>query len=83
MPFNNNHIVVLVSEKDKIYIPLFTDEKQIKDIEYTRLDKVKLDVVIKDIYETSNYHAISINPYTNNYVMNKKLIEIFCVLKWL
>jgi len=81
LPFNNNHIVVLVSEKDKIYIPLFTDEKEIKDIEYKRLDKVKLDVVIKDIYETSNYHAISINPYTDNYVMNKKLIEIFCVLK--
>lgn len=81
LPFNNNHIVVLVSEEDKNYIPLFTDEKQIKDIKYTRLDKVKLDVVIKDIYKTSNYHAISINPYTNNYVMNSNLIEIFSVLK--
>ncbi len=80
LPFNNNHIVVLVSEEDKIYIPLFTDEKQIKDVEYTRLDKVKLDVVIKDIYKTSNYHAVSINPFTNNYVINKKLIEIFSVL---
>lgn len=80
LPFNDNHIVVLVSEEDKIYIPLFTDEKQIKDVEYTRLDKVKLDVVIKDIYKTSNYHAISINPFTNNYVMSRKLIEIFSVL---
>lgn len=81
LPFNNNHIVVLVSEEDKIYIPLFTDEKEIKDIKYTRLDKVKLDIVIKDIYKTSNYNAISINPYTNNYIMDKKLIEIFSVLK--
>jgi len=81
LPFNDNHIVVLVSEDDKIYIPIFTDEKQIKNIEYTRLDEVKLDIVIKDIYKTSNYHAISINPYTNNYVMSKKLIEIFNVLK--
>lgn len=80
LPFNDNHIVVLVSEEDKIYIPLFTDEKQIKDIKYTRLDKVKLDVVIKDIYKLSNYHAISINPYTNNYVMNEKLIGIFSLL---
>lgn len=77
LPFNGNHIVVLISEEDKIYIPLFTDEKQIKDIEYTRLDNVKLDVVIKDIYRTSNYYAISINPYTNDYVMSNKLIEIF------
>ena len=80
LPFNNNHIVILVSEEDKIYIPLFTDEKEIKDIEYTRLDKVKLNVVVKDIYKTSNYHAVSINPFTNNYVINKKLIEIFSVL---
>lgn len=80
LPFNNNHIVVLVSDEDKIYIPLFTDEKQIKYIEYTRLDKVKLNVVIRDIYKKSNYHAISINPYTNNYILSKKLIEIFSVL---
>lgn len=80
LPFNDNHIVVLVSEEEKIYIPLFTDEKQIKDIKYTRLDKVKLDVVIKDIYKLSNYHAISINPYTNNYVMSNKVIDIFNVL---
>lgn len=79
LPFNNKHIVVLISEEDKIYIPLFTDEKQINNIKYTQLDKVKLDVVIKDIYKTSNYHAISINPYTNNYVMSKKLIDIFRV----
>lgn len=80
LPFNDNYIVVLVSEEDKICIPLFTDEKEIKDIKCTRLDKVKLDVVIKDIYRTSNYYAISINPYTNNYVMSRKLIEIFSVL---
>jgi len=72
---------VLVSEEDKTYIPIFTDEKQIKDIKYTRLDKVKLDIVIKDIYKTSNYNAISINQYTNNYIMDKKLIEIFSMLK--
>jgi len=80
LPFNDNHIVVLVSEEDEIYIPLFTDEKQIKDIKYTRVDKVKLDVVIKDIYKTNKYHAISINPYTANYVMNEKIIDIFSVL---
>lgn len=83
LPFNDKNIVILVSEEDKIYIPLFTGEKQIKDIKYTRLDKVKLDVVITDIYKTSNYHAISINPYTNNYIMSKKLIEIFNALKYL
>lgn len=80
LPFNSNHIVVLVSEENKTYIPLFTDEKEIKDIEYTRLDKVKLDIVIKDIYKTSNYHAISINPFTNNFILNNKLVEIFGVL---
>jgi len=81
LPFNNNnHIVVLVSEEDKIYIPLFTDEKEIKDIKYTRLDKVKLDIVIKDIYKISNYHAISINPFTDDFILNNKLIEIFSVL---
>ena len=80
LPFNDNHIVVLVSEEDEIYIPLLTDKKQIKNIKYTRLDKVKLNVVIKDIYKTSKYYAISINPYTNNYVMTRKLIDIFSVL---
>ena len=80
LPFNDNHIVVLVSEEDEIYIPLFADEKQIKNIKYTRLDKVKLNVVIKDIYEKSDYHAISINPFTINYIINGKLIDIFSVL---
>lgn len=80
LPFNNNHIVVLVSEKDKIYIPLFTDDKQIKNIEYTRLDKVKLNVIIKDIYKTSKYYAISINPYTHDFIMNEKIINIYSVL---
>lgn len=80
LPFNSNHIVVLVSEEKKTYIPIFTDEKQIKDIKYTRLDKVKLDVVIKDIYKTSKHHAISINPFTDDFILNSKLIGIFSAL---
>lgn len=77
LPFDNNYIVVLVSEEDKTYIPLFTDEKQIKDIKYTRLDKVKLDVVIRDIYKSGRYYAISINPFTDDFILNSKLIEMF------
>lgn len=80
LPFNDNHIGVLYTDEDKIYIPLFTEEKHIKNIEYTRLDKVKLEVVIKDIYKKGNYHAISINPYTHDFIMNEKIIDIFSIL---
>ena len=80
LPFNDNHIVVLVSEEDKTYIPLFTDEKEIKDIKYTRLDKVKLDIVIRDIYNKGNYYAISIDPYTHDFIMNSKLIDLYNIL---
>ncbi len=78
LAFNNNHLCELEIEKDKRYIPLFTDEKEIpKDFEHTRLDKVKLDVVIRDIYSLGYYHAISINPYNDDFIMNKEAIELF------
>lgn len=80
LPFNNNYVIVLTTDEGKSYIPLFTDKKQIKNIEYTRLDKVKLEVVINDIYKKSDYYAISINPSTHDFIMNEKVINIYCVL---
>ena len=51
-------------------------KKQTSGLIYTRLDKVKLEIVIKDIYSLGKYHAISINPFTNDFILNKKMIGI-------
>lgn len=78
LAFNGNHLIELYTDEGKKYIPLFTDKEEIKeDVEYTRLDKVELDVVIRDIYSLGYYHAISINPYTQDFIMNKELIELY------
>ena len=76
IPFNNNHLIELYTSDNKIYIPLFTSIKQTSGLIYTRLDKVKLEIVIKDIFSLGKYYAISINPFTNDFILNKKLIYI-------
>lgn len=76
IPFNNNHLIELYTSDNKLYIPLFTSKKQTSGLIYTRLDKVKLEIVIKDIYSLGKYHAISINPFTNDFILNKKMIGI-------
>ena len=68
IPFNNNHLIELYTSDDKIYIPLFTSIKQTSGLIYTRLDKVKLEIVIKDIFSLGKYYAISINPFTNDFI---------------
>ena len=74
LAFNGNHLLEMVAG-DKTYIPLFTDEEEVNTI-YTRLDKVKLGIVIKDIYSIGKYHAITINPHTNDFIIGKNLIRI-------
>lgn len=76
IPFNNNHLIELYTSENKLYIPLFTSIKQTSGLIYTRLDKVKLEIVIKDIYSLGKYHAISINPFTHDFILNKKMIDI-------
>ena len=80
IPFNNNHLIELYTSDNKIYIPLFTNIKQIGGLIYTRLDKVKLEIVIKDIFSLGKYHAISINPFTDDFILNKKMISILVTL---
>lgn len=81
MPFNEDKIIYIETEEMKKYIPLFTNETQINEnIKYTRLDRVRLDIVIKDIYNKSDYYAITINPYTNDFIMNRKMIDIYTTI---
>lgn len=80
IPFNNNHLIELYTSDNKIYIPLFTNIKQTGGLIYTRLDKVKLEIVIKDIFSLGKYHAISINPFTDDFILNKKMISILVAL---
>ena len=80
LPFNENRIVYLETNENKKYIPLFTSVNHVKELEYTRLDSVKLDIVIRDIFN-SNYHAITINPYTFDFIMNRKMIEVYEIYK--
>lgn len=80
LPFNENHLIELDAE-DKVYIPLFSDEKQLKDLKYTRLDKVKLKTVICDIYSLKKYHGISINPYSHDFVIDEKMVNFIQVIR--
>lgn len=76
LAFNENRIVYLETDENKKYIPVFTSIKHVKNIEYTRLDSVKLDIVIRDIFN-DNYHAITINPYTDDFIMNRSMLDFY------
>lgn len=78
--FNQNHLIELYTEENKRYIPVFTSQDQLSGLSYTRTDNVKLETVIKDIYSLGYYHAIAINPFTTDFIMNEKLIKIFLTL---
>ena len=78
--FNDNHLIELYTAEKKRYIPLFTALDQLSGLNYTRIDSVKLETVIKDIYSLGYYHAIAINPFTSDFIMNEKLIKIFSIL---
>lgn len=80
IPFNNNHLIELYTSDNKLYIPLFTGIKQTSGLIYTRLDKVKLEIVIKDIFSLGKYHAISINPFSHDFILNKKMIDIVKII---
>lgn len=78
--FNDNHLIELCTVENKRYIPLFTALDQLSGLNYTKIDSVKLETVIKDIYSLGYYHAIAINPFTTDFIMNEKLIKIFFVI---
>lgn len=78
--FNDNHLIELYTDEKKRYIPVFTSQDQLAGLSYTRIDNVKLETVIKDIYSLGYYHAIAINPFTTDFIMNEKLIKIFSAL---
>lgn len=80
LPFNGNHLIEL-DAGDKVYIPLFSDEKQLLDLKYTRLDKVKLEIVIRDIYSQNKYHAIAINPYTHDFIIGEKMVDFIQAIR--
>ena len=78
--FNDNHLIELYTDEKKRYIPMFTSLNQLAGLSYTRIDNVKLKTVIQDIYSLGYYHAITINPFTTDFIMNEKLIKIFFVI---
>ena len=75
-PFSGDHFLYVLTDEEHKYIALFTNENKIKNMEYTRVDKVKLKTIIEDIYDKGGYYAISINPYTEDFIINKKIIEL-------
>jgi len=75
LPFNDNHLVELIAGNNT-YIPLFTSKSQITDLNYTRLDTVKLEVVVRDIFKNPKFHAITINPFTHDFIITNNTINL-------
>ena len=46
---NDNHLIELYMDENKRYIPVFTTQDQLSGLNYTRINKIKLETVIKDI----------------------------------
>ena len=80
LAFNNNSLVELETSDNLVYIPIFTSENELDNIKYTRIDKVKIRVIIDDIFSLNKYHAITINPYSDDFIMNRKFIDIYNVI---
>lgn len=79
LAFNGNHLLELEAGT-KIYIPLFTSKQELKEMEYTRLDKVKIMTVVEDIYSMGKYYAITINPYTDDFIIGKSMIKLMSII---
>ena len=80
LAFNNNSLVELETSDNLVYIPIFSSENELDNIKYTRIDKVKIRVIIDDIFSLNKYHAITINPYSDDFIMNRKFIDIYNVI---
>ena len=77
--FNNDFLTELTAD-NKLYIPLFTSVSEIKGIKYTRIDSVNIGVIIRDIYSLRKYHAISINPYSDDLIITDSMIKIIKII---
>ena len=74
-----NLLVPLKEDKIVIknnYILLYTQRNQIKNIIYDKLNRTKLDKVIKELYN-ENYKGIIINPDTEDFILEESLINIY------
>lgn len=78
LPFKDDKLIYIQYDKNKD-IQAFTQRNQISDdLKYDKLERAKLDKIIKEIYlKDSSFKEIRINPQTNDFVLNKTLIEIY------
>lgn len=77
LPFHNNNLILKENDLNEIYIPLFTSYDELSEVpKCNRLDKVDIETIIRDIYDKGEYHAITINPDTDDFILVDRIIDI-------
>ena len=76
LPMNDNKVVFVTDSENHNYIPLFTSASEENELKHTSYDVVKVEKIIKEIYDLGKFDSIVINPYTDDIIIGKKSVEL-------
>lgn len=76
LPMNGNKVVFMTDSENHNYIPLFTSTSEENELNHTSYDVVKVEKIIREIYDLGKFDSIVINPFTDDVIIGKKSVEL-------
>lgn len=76
LPMNGNKVVFMTDSENHNYIPLFTSTSEENELNHTSYDVVKVEKIIREIYDLGKFDSIVINPYTDDVIIGEKSVEL-------
>lgn len=76
LPMNGNEVVFMTDSENHNYIPLFTSTSEENELMHTSYDVVKVEKIIKEIYDLGKFDSIVINPFTDDIIIGEKSVEL-------
>lgn len=76
LPMNGNKVVFMTDSENHNYIPLFTSTSEESELKHTSYDVVKVEKIIREIYDLGKFDSIVINPFTDDVIIGKKSVEL-------
>ncbi len=76
LPMNGNRVVFMTDSENHNYIPLFTSTSEENELNHTSYDVVKVEKIIREIYDLGKFDSIVINPFTDDVIIGEKSVEL-------
>lgn len=76
LPMNGNDVVFMTDSENHQYIPLFTSTSEENELKHTSYDVVKVEKIIREIYDLGKFDSIVINPFTDDVIIGEKSVEL-------